>query len=60
MKTEIKNKLIRISILKNGKGIRRFTCHNETMAKNYWNYAIDLAGGMWNGKDKFEVVSNEL
>ena len=54
------NKIIRISILKNGKGIRQFTCYNKKMAENYWNYAIDLAGGMWNGKDEFTVITKEI
>lgn len=44
-----------IQILKNEKLIKQFTC-TEKMLQKYFDFAIDIAGGMWNGKDEFKVI----
>ena len=46
--------MITINILKNGKSIREFRCV-PSMRNKYFAMAVDIAGGMWNGKDKFSV-----
>ena len=50
--------MITISILKNGKLVKQFRCLLK-MKDKYFALAFDIAGGMWNGKDKFKVVVNE-
>lgn len=47
--------MITIKILKNGKLIKQFTCPKSIQQK-YFSLAIDIAGGMWNGKDEFKVI----
>ena len=44
-----------VKILKNGKEIREYPCTKLNWERIYTK-AIDIAGGMWNGKDRFEVV----
>lgn len=46
-----------IDILKNGTSIRQFRCVPK-MKDKYVAMAIDIAGGMWNGKDKFSVKTS--
>lgn len=46
--------MITINILKNGKSIKEFRCV-ASMKDEYFAMAFDIAGGMWNGKDKFSV-----
>lgn len=46
--------MMTINILKNGKSIREFRCV-PSMRNKYFAMAVDIAGGMWNGKDKFSV-----
>jgi hypothetical protein len=45
----------KIEILKNGKMVRQFICKESDLQKKF-EYAVDIAGGMWNGKDNFKVV----
>ena len=54
-----KNKTImkKVQILKNGKLIKQFSCP-VNMVQKYFDLAYDIAGGMWNGEDKFTVVIN--
>jgi len=47
-----------VKILKNGSVIKQFTCQ-EKMQQKYFSHAVDIAGGMWNGVDKFTVVIQE-
>jgi hypothetical protein len=47
--------MITIKILKNGNTIRQFTCPAK-MKQKYFKLAFDMAGGMWNGKDEFNVL----
>ena len=44
-----------IQILKNGNCIKQFTSPIKLVDK-YFALAVDIAGGMWNGKDEFKVV----
>jgi len=46
--------MITINILKNGKSIKGLRCV-PSMKDKYFAMAIDMAGGMWNGVDKFTV-----
>lgn len=46
-----------IQILKNGKLVKQFFCPAKMMQK-YFDLAHDIAGGMYNGKDKFTVTIN--
>jgi hypothetical protein len=46
--------MMTINILKNGKSIQSFRCVSS-MRATYFAYAVDIAGGMWNGVDKFTV-----
>jgi hypothetical protein len=48
-----------IKILKNGNCVKQFTATTEKMFQKYYALAVDIAGGMWNGKDEFKVVSEE-
>lgn len=43
-----------VQIFKNGKLIQTFPCTQKNVNK-VWDKAYDIAGGMWNGKDKFLV-----
>jgi hypothetical protein len=53
------NKMVRVKILKNGNSIKQFTCPIN-MQQKYFDFAFDIAGGMWNGKDKFEVEVTDI
>jgi hypothetical protein len=46
--------MITIKILKNGKSVKEFKCVSS-MRNKYFLMAVDIAGGMYNGKDKFSV-----
>jgi len=43
-----------VQILKNGKPVKQFSCP-VSMVQKYFQLAVDIAGGMYNGKDKFVV-----
>lgn len=47
--------MIEISILKNGSVIKTFSCTKSALDKTF-NKVHSIAGGMWNGKDKFQVI----
>ena len=49
--------MVQVQTLKNGNLVKQFTCPAK-MQQKYFNLAIDMAGGMWNGKDKFTVIIN--
>lgn len=44
-----------IQILKNGKLVKQFFC-TPKMLQKYFDLAVDIAGGMYNGKDQFTVT----
>lgn len=44
-----------IKILKNGQMAKQFFAP-ANMVQKYFELAVDIAGGMWNGKDEFKVV----
>jgi hypothetical protein len=44
-----------IQILKNGQLVRQFSAP-ANMVQKYFDLAYDIAGGMYNGKDKFTVI----
>ena len=46
--------MLTIEIKKNNEVIKSMRCV-ASMKDNYFNLAVDMAGGMWNGKDKFTV-----
>lgn len=46
---------ITVKILKNDLTIKEFSC-TESNKKKVIEKAIDVAGGMWNGKDNFTVI----
>lgn len=48
--------MIRIEIQVNGKMVRQFFC-TEADFQNKFNYAHNIAGGMWNGTDEIVVTS---
>ena len=45
-------------ILKNDETIKTLECVENTLQATF-NLAHDIAGGMWNGKDKFKVIINK-
>ena len=45
-------------ILKNDETIKILECVENTLQHTF-NLAHDIAGGMWNGKDKFKVTINK-
>lgn len=47
--------MIKVSILKNGAPVKTFIC-SEKVQQQCFEYAYNIAGGMWNGKDKFKVT----
>lgn len=47
--------MVTIKINKNGKTIRQFTC-SVSMHQKYFDLAYDIAGGLWNGIDVFEII----
>lgn len=47
--------MITVAILKNEQLIKQFTCP-EKMKQKYFDMCCDIAGGMWDGKNKFSVV----
>ena len=51
--------MVIIKILKNGNKIKQFSCPIK-MKQKYFELAFDIAGGMWNGEDEFEVVVDEV
>lgn len=48
----------KVVIKKNGKKIKQFSSP-ENMLQKYFQFAFDMAGGMYNGKDKFTVEIEE-
>ena len=46
--------MVKVNILKNGEIIKQFTCL-ASMQQKYFAKAMNIAGGMWNGEDKFTV-----
>ena len=50
--------MIKVMILKNDVAIKTLECVENTLQTTF-NRAHDIAGGMWNGKDKFKVVINK-
>lgn len=46
--------MIKVIILKNSKIVKEFNASEQTL-QNVFSKAVNLAGGMWNGKDKFSV-----
>lgn len=47
--------MITVAILKNGQLIKQFYCP-EKMVQKYFEMCVDLAGGMWDGKNEYTVV----
>ena len=45
-------------ILKNDVAIKTLECMESTLQTTF-NRAHDIAGGMWNGTDKFKVIINK-
>jgi hypothetical protein len=50
--------MIKVMILKNEVNIKTLECVENTLQDTF-NRAHDIAGGMWNGTDKFKVVINK-
>lgn len=46
--------MVKVEIKKNGKVIKSFVCKESDLQKTF-NKAYDMAGGLWNGTDKFTV-----
>ncbi len=46
--------IMKIQILKNGSPIKELSYTPQTLQKVF-NKAVDIAGGLWNGVDKFTV-----
>ena len=46
--------MVKVNILKNGEIIKQFTCP-PSMQQKYFAEAMEMAGEMWNGEDKFTV-----
>ncbi len=56
MKNQIKTvRMNAVQILKNGKVVKEFESH-PMQVQSVFNSAVNIAGGMWNGKDTFKVV----
>ena len=49
---------MKVMILKNDVIIKKLECVENTLQHTF-NLAHDIAGGMWNGKDKFKVIINK-
>ena len=49
---------MKVMILKNDVAIKTLVCMESTLQHTF-NLAHDIAGGMWNGKDKFKVIINK-
>ena len=49
---------MKVMILKNDETIKTLECVEKTLQHTF-NLAHDIAGGMWNGKDKFKVIINK-
>lgn len=52
-------KNVRIEILKNGVSVRKFLCNEKDFQKMF-DRAHNIAGGLWNGVDKFSIVSDYI
>jgi hypothetical protein len=50
--------MIKVMIKKNDETIKVMECMESTLQHTF-NLAHDIAGGMWNGKDKFKVIINK-
>jgi hypothetical protein len=48
---------MKVMIKKNDVTIKTFECVENTLQTTF-NRAHDIAGGMWNGTDKFKVIIN--
>jgi hypothetical protein len=46
--------MVAVQILKNGALVRQFSCPEKMMQK-YFDLAMDIAGGLYNGIDSFTV-----
>jgi hypothetical protein len=51
--------MVDIQILKNGNVIKKISCPKIFLQK-YFEVAMDIAGGMYNGTDEFTVKIVEL
>jgi hypothetical protein len=51
--------MVTVKILKNGSSVRQFSCP-LSMQQKYFDHAVNMAGGMWNGKDKFTVKIEKI
>lgn len=51
--------MVKIQILKNGKLVKQFFSP-KNMFQKWHSHALDVAGGMYNGKDKFTVISENV
>ena len=49
---------MKVMILKNDETIKTLECVENTLQTTF-NRAHDIAGGMWNGKDKIKVIINK-
>ena len=49
---------MKVMILKNDETIKTLECVENTLQHTF-NLAHDIAGGMWNGNDKFKVIINK-
>jgi hypothetical protein len=49
---------MKVMIKKNDETIKTLECVENTLQHTF-NLAHDIAGGMWNGKDKFKVTINK-
>ena len=50
--------MIKVMIKKNDETIKVMECMESTLQHTF-NLAHDIAGGMWNGKDKIKVIINK-
>ncbi len=50
--------MIKVMIKKNDETIKTLECVENTLQTTF-NRAHDIAGGMWNGTDKFKVIINK-
>jgi hypothetical protein len=46
---------MKVNVLKNGSIIQQFSATESTYQRVY-RKAVNIAGGMWNGVDKFTVI----
>ena len=49
---------MKVMIKKNDETIKTLECVENTLQHTF-NLAHDIAGGMWNGTDKFKVIINK-